>query len=289
MSSIVLIAWPYHSGLADVSMGLGASTLTADQRLLSMVGGEVQHLSVERVVPVDESLPEIARTFELVRRLARHVAQARRRGDFPLVFGGNCVSCLGTTAGARDEQDLGVVWLDAHADFDTPEDNLSGFTDVMGLSILTGGCWRALRETIPGFTAVSEEHVVLIGTRELEDYQRRRLAGSRLSVVGDTVDPGGLRDALDGLRARVARIYLHVDLDVLDASVGVANPYAAAGGPALDQVLGAITDTFGRFEVACAALTAYDPRVDHTGAIADAAREISRHVTRLAARQIDRV
>jgi arginase len=41
------------------------------------------------------------------------------------------------------------LWLDAHADFDTPEDNL-GFTDVMGLAILTGGCWRALRETIPG-------------------------------------------------------------------------------------------------------------------------------------------
>jgi arginase len=43
------------------------------------------------------------------------------------------------------------LWLDAHADFDTPEDNLTGFTDVMGLAILTGGCWRALRETIPGF------------------------------------------------------------------------------------------------------------------------------------------
>jgi arginase len=109
----------------------------------------------------DERLPEVARIFELDRRLALRGAEARQRHQFPLVLAGNCVSCLGTTAGVRDGRDLGVVWLDAHADFDTPEDNLSGFTDVMGLSILTGSCWRALRETIPGFEAVDECKVAI--------------------------------------------------------------------------------------------------------------------------------
>ena len=172
------------------------------------------------------------------------------------MLGGNCVSCLGTTAGIADGSELGAVWLDAHADFDTPEDNLSGFTDVMGLAILTGGCWRALRETIPGFAALDEAHVALVGTRDLEPYQRERIARSRLLVApGDRA----ARAVLDALRERVARVYLHIDLDVLDTSVGRANPYAAPGGPGLDAVLATVDATFDRFEVGAAALTVVRP------------------------------
>ena len=58
-------------------------------------------------------------------------------------------------------------------------------------------------------------------------------------------------------------------------SVGRANPYAAPGGPSLDALLAAIAAVFDRFEVAAAALTAYDPRVDGDGAIAAAARRIA--------------
>jgi arginase len=264
-------------------MGLGASALAADERLRAVLRGEVEGLMAQRVAPVEESLPEVARIFELNRRLARHVAEARRSGAFPLVLGGNCVSCLGSTAGVRDDRDLGVVWLDAHADFDTPEDNLSGFTDVMGLSVLTGGCWRALRDTIAGFRAVQEDHVVLVGTRDLEDYQRARLAASRMTVVGGSLDSSELLGALDGLRQRVERVYLHVDLDVLDTSVGHANQYAAVGGPNVGGVLDVITEAFGRFDVPVAALTAYDPRFDDKGGIAAAARAISRHIARLVA------
>ena len=220
-----------------------------------------------------------------MRRLAQRVAAARERGAFPLVLGGNCVSCLGTTAGVGGGKDLGVVWLDAHADFDTPEDNLSGFTDLMGLAILTGSCWRALRETIPGFTVVEESRVVLVGTRALEPYQRDRLAASRLQVIPGAVAADARDGALDVLRERVERVYLHVDLDVLDSSVGRANPYAAPGGPDLDAVLAAIEATFLRFEVAAAAITAYDPQVDDSSTIGAAAYTIAAHIAPHAARQ----
>jgi arginase len=278
MASLALIGWPYHAGLADVSMGLGASTLLADERLRSAIREESGEVTFERVAPVDEALPEVARVFELDRRLALHVAEARQREQFPLVLGGNCVSCLGTTAGVRDGRELGVVWLDAHADFDTPEDNLSGFTDVMGLSILTGGCWRALRETISGFGAVDERNVAMAGVRDLEPYQRRRLADSAIGIVEGAVELRGLRELLEGLSQRVQRVYLHVDLDVLDVSVGRANPYAASGGPDVDTVLIVISETFSRFKVEAAALTAYDPRVDATAGIAAAARKIAARI-----------
>jgi arginase len=142
----------------------------------------------------------------------------------------------------------------------------------MGLAILTGGCWRALRETIPGFTVVDEAHVALVGVRDLEPYQRERIARSRLLVAPGAEPPDGM---LDALRERVGRVYLHVDLDVLDTSVGRANPYAAPGGPGLEAVLAAVGATFDRFDVGAAALTSYDPRVDEGGAIAAAARAIA--------------
>jgi arginase len=287
MASLALIGWPYHAGLADISMGLGASTLLADERLRSVVQKEIGEVTVASVSPVDEALPEVTRIFELDRRLALRVAEARERNQFPLVLGGNCISCLGTTAGVSDGRELGVVWLDAHADFDTPEDNLSGFTDVMGLSILTGGCWRALRETIPGFGIVEERNVALAGVRDLEPYQRARLATSAIGVVEGAIDLLRLRELLEDLSRRVHRVYLHVDLDVLDILVGRANRYAASGGPDLATVLGAISETFSRFQVEAAALTAYDPRVDRTAGIAAAARHIARQIAAGAHRQSD--
>lgn len=285
MPDLDLIVWPYHAGLADVSMGLGATILAADEAFRTSLVDAGWEIRVVRVAPVDETLPEIARIFELDRRLARCIADARERHSFPVVLAGNCVSCLGTTAGAAGDGDLGVVWLDAHADFDTPEDNLSGFTDVMGLAILTGSGWRALRETIPGFVVLDENRVVLAGTRDIEPYQRARLANSRVRVVEGDIPSQALHAALDELEKRIKRVYLHVDLDVLDVSVGQANRYSAPGGPDLETVLGAISATFDRFTVAATAITAYDPRIDRGGAIRAAARSIARHVATHARRQ----
>ena len=280
--ALELIAWPYHGGLRDVSMGLGGSVLAADQELRAGIAAADLSVTVETIPPVDESLPEVARVFELDRRLARRVAAACARDAFPLVLGGNCCSCLGTVAGAGAD---GVVWFDAHADFDTTDDNLSGFTDVFGLAILTGTGWRALRETIPGFAPVPEKRVVLAAVRDLEPYQRERLEASAVRTVPGAFDRGALAAALDALAGGTARVYLHVDLDALDAGVGRANPYAAPGGPSLDALLDGIGAVFDRFTVTSAALTAYDPRVDDDGAIADSARRITALIARRVAHQ----
>ena len=189
------------------------------------------------------------------------------------MLAGACMSAVGTVSGAGAEG-LGVVWLDAHADFDTPEDNLSGFFDVMALAVLTGAGWKALRETVPGFAPVPEERVVVAGVRDLEPYQRARLGRSAVRTVPGAFTAEDLAAALDELRERVGRVYLHVDLDVLDSRAGRANEYAAPGGPGPDTVVGAVDAVFDRFAVAAAALTAYDPTEDANGR----AREVGRRV-----------
>ena len=242
-----LIALPYHNGLPDVGMAAGV------RALLTELGRPA-----DVVPPVDPGLPEVRRTLELDQRLAERVRAAVAAGAFPLVLAGNCNSCLGTVGGVGADG-LGVVWFDAHADFDTPEDNVSGFFDVMALSTLTGSAWQAQRATVTA--PVDEADVVLAAVRDLEPYQRARMEGSRLRVVPGDLD--GLEAALDALRT--PRVYLHLDLDALDAGAARANGFAAAGGPTLVRYLEAVDAVFDRFEVAAAALTSYDPAADADG------------------------
>jgi len=255
-----LIALPFHNGLPGAGMAGGVEALVAEV-----------DLPADTVPAVDAALPEVARTIELDRRLGERVRAAVAAGAFPLVLAGNCNSCLGTVGGLGADG-LGVVWFDAHADFDTPEENRSGFFDVMALSTLTGSAWQAQRAKVTA--PVAEEDVVLAAVRDLEPYQRAAVQRSRLRVVPGTLD--GLEAALDALRT--PRVYLHLDLDALDAREGRANGFAAAGGPTLERYLEAVDAVFDRFAVAAAALTAYDPAADADGRARAAARALLERV-----------
>ena len=93
-------------------------------------------------------LSEIGTAFELNRLLSKEVKAAVGDGMFPMVLSGNCNSCLGTIAGINSGQ-LGVVWFDAHGEFNTPETTQSGFLDGMPLAMATGRCWKTILKTIP--------------------------------------------------------------------------------------------------------------------------------------------
>jgi arginase len=242
-------------------------------------------VAVETAKAPDPARPEIARAFELARNVAQLVRDAVAAGRFPLVLAGNCNSCVGIVAGLQPQR-LGAVWFDAHADFDSPEDNRSGFLDVMGLSILTGGSWRALRDSVPGFQVIDEQDVILIGVRTLEPYQRLRLSNSPIQVV----QPDRLESIGDEVLARLANrsssIYLHVDLDVLDPCIGRANEYAAAGGLSVERVIQAIEAIGSTCKVGAAAITAYDPECDPGRGIADGAVKIAEAIRTVATSSI---
>ncbi len=261
-------------------MGRGVCVLGDDAtvRELADAGFDVEVTSVE--IATDSGY-EIRRTFALMAGLAESVRTAAARKRFPIVLAGNCNSAVGTTA-ALAHENLGVVWFDAHADFDTPEDNRSGFFDVFALSILVGDAWQALARTLPGFSPVAQERVVLAAVRDLEPYQEDRLAASRLNVVpAAAIVEAGVEAALTPALLRgigdadVDALYVHVDLDALDPSEGVANPYAAPSGlsrAALSEALTAIRET--QVPVVAAAVTAYDPMADAAGRMAATARSV---------------
>jgi arginase len=250
MTPVQLIQVPYHLGREGVVLGAGPAPLA------EAIGGET--IVVERAEPLYN---EIYGTFDVVRQVRAAVRETLAAGRFPLVLAGNCHSAVGIVAALDSE--VGVIWFDAHADFHTPDSTPTGFVDGMPLSVITGEGWAELRRTVEGLRPVAQERVVLVGARDLDPTEQERLAAS--AVV--RADPASLEGALDNLARLTDRVYVHVDLDVLDPSEAKANDWAVDGGLTAAELEAALGAILVRFEVQAAAFTAYDPRSDPDGRV----------------------
>ena len=284
---------PYDSGHRGIRMGRGPLHVREHGAIdrLRTPGHDVS----ESIIEDTASFPtEIGTSFALHRALAERVSATVANGDFPLILAGNCGSSLGTVSGVRaatpnDPSDVGVIWLDAHADFNTPDTTTSGFLDGTALATLTGQCWQALTASIPGFLPVSDAHVVLVGARDLDPAEEAALARSRVArVEAARMQAAGaeaaLDDALTALARRVSRVYLHIDLDVHEPAEARANQYAVPGGLSPSTVRELVRVVAGRFRIAAAALTAYDPSFDADGGMLEAASQLMQEIAERANR-----
>src|SRR6185369_6198983 len=161
----------------------------------------------------------------------------------------------------------GIIWFDAHGDFNTPETTSSGSLDGMGLAIATGRCWRKLAGTIPGFSPVPEWNVLHVGARDLDAGEKPLLDASGVAVIdAQRIAAEGVRSSLEpalaALSGRVREVYVHVDIDVLDPREAPANQFSTPGGLAVDQLVEAIELIAERFTISATAITAYDPQYD---------------------------
>jgi arginase len=261
---------PYDSGYRNERMGRGPEHLLRHGAVeeLRRGGHEVALETIESGLPFRT---EGRTAFELCRSLAGRVRDACSQAEAPLVLSGNCISSLGALAGLGPEP-LGLIWFDAHGDYNTPETTLSGYLDGMSMSVAAGLCWSRLAAGIPGFRPVPEPWILHVGGRDFDAEEEKLLHASGVQVVpasefqrGDVNDVLG--PALEELRARVRRVYVHVDLDVLDPQEAPANEYGVAvpGGLRVAQVEEALDRIRERLEVCGGALAAYDPAYDPEG------------------------
>jgi arginase len=239
--------------------------------LASLLSDDGHEVETECVEASTDFPAEIKTAFEVARALAVRVRDARARGIFPVVLSGNCNASLGTLAGVGTAE-LGMVWFDAHGDFNTPEISESSLLDGMGMAVAAGRCWRKLAATIQGFAPLPESNVVHVGGRDFDSEESVALETSGVRVVGASeIRRAGLRASLaptlDVLRERVSKIYLHVDFDVLDPAEAPANEYGARvpEGLRVAQVEEAIQLLCERFRICAAGFAAYDPSYDEDG------------------------
>lgn len=260
---IKLLSVPYHLGRAEVGMGAGPGRLL-DAGACDVLTAAGYDVSQAHVGLPNEAGHEVGAYFELQATLATAIQQARRAGQFPVVLGGNCSCVLGSVAGVGAAESQGVIWFDGHADANTPETTEGGFLDGMSAAILTGRCWAVMAASIPGFTPLADERVLVGGVRSVDSGEQVLLGASNIAVV----PPDGLARpawsrALSELAGRVGSVHIHVDLDVIDPGDGRANELAPAGGPSLEVLDDAIAGIGQHCTVDSISLTSYNPSVDH--------------------------
>ena len=172
---IQIIQVPYDSGHFDLRMGLGPAHFL-QHGLAKQLQDAGHQISETRLHCAADPMNPVATTFSINRLLAKHVRLALQHHSLPLVLAGNCNSCIGSIAGAGEER-LGVIWFDAHADFNTPDTTLSGYIDGMGLAMATGRGWKNLMVEIPGFKPVPDKRVILVGARDLDHEEDQGACG----------------------------------------------------------------------------------------------------------------
>lgn len=190
---------------------------------------------------------ELAAAMPALRRLQERYEQIHADGRRPITALGRCAAALATLpVVARHHPDAAVVWLDAHADLNTPANSTTGFLGGLSLSG-TAGLWDS------GLGAgVDTGAIVLVGARDIDPPEQELIDRGLIRHV--PVGPA----LVDDLAAAVADrpIYFHLDCDVLDPGI-VPTDYTVPDGLSLDD-LHAVTTTLSRGKIIGVEIAAFE-------------------------------
>lgn len=230
------------AGRRGVDMGPSAMRIAGVASALQRLGVTVEDAG-DVGVPAPEArevgdpraryLPEIVHVCD---RLRQRVHRCLEEGAIPLVLGGDHSIAIGTVSGVAEhfrsqQQEIGVIWVDAHADMNTPESSPSGNIHGMPLATLLGMGPERLVD-LGGFSPkVKADHVALIGIRNLDDKEKVLVQESGLhAFTMRDIDERGMKSVMEEAIAvagnGTAGIHMSFDLDGMDPTYapGVGTP-----------------------------------------------------------------
>jgi arginase len=222
------------------------------------------------------------------------VAANERDGYFTVGLYATCPSMPGMVAGlqhsgsTREPIRIGMLWLDAHPDFNTPETTRSGSLGGMPVAVATGRALQRMRLDAHLDPPLSDRNVVMGGVRLVDPLEQQLLDESGIEQL--SVDD--LRQAtpavfaqLDRLNRVTDKIYVHIDMDVLDPREVMAHQNKVPNGPSSEQLASLFEKIFSRYPKTSAIGFATIPSPDEGGlAIAAVNRMIAGAVRGVKAR-----
>ncbi|MEO5798133.1 MAG: arginase [Gemmatimonadales bacterium] len=243
MASISLLGVPLDLGASrrGVEMGPSAVRLAQLAARLESLGHQVTDtgdvaVPTRETLGFAEGLDYLPTITAVCREVALRTAALVRNGTIPLVLGGDHSVAAGSVAGvstalAERGGKLGLIWLDAHADLNTPQSTLSGNVHGMPVAHLLGHGDAEMARLATPAPAVRPEHTVIIGARDLDQAERSnaRDFGVTIYTMRD-LDERGLRTVLVEAIEKVSRgtsgIHVSLDLDFVDPqeAPGVGTP-----------------------------------------------------------------
>ena len=230
------------SGRRGVDMGPSAIRIAGLNERLRELGhkviddGDITVKNIEELKVGDLGARYLAEIVRTSRLLCRKVERTLEQSYFPLVLGGDHSIAVGTISGIgslcrRTGKRLGVLWVDAHGDINTPDTSPSGNIHGMPLATVLGYGPAELTSIGHEGPKLDPANVALVGTRSLDEGEKRRLKelGVQVHTMSD-IDRHGVQPIMEAALARVTdgTDYVHVsfDLDAVDPTIapGVGTP-----------------------------------------------------------------
>lgn len=230
------------AGRRGVDMGPSAIRIAGLNQAIKLLGYEVSDAgnvpvrpaeSIERTSPRAHFLPQIAEAAE---ELASMVEAGLEEGAIPVILGGDHSIAIGSVAGVasyyrKRTQRVGIIWLDAHTDVNTPETSPSGNIHGMPLAALLGKGARELTHVAGFAPKILPENVAVIGARSIDPGEREfiRSVGIRVFSMSE-LDERGLPDvvaeAVEIATMNTAGLHVTMDMDFIDPfyAPGVGTP-----------------------------------------------------------------
>lgn len=235
--SIIGVPMDFGQMLRGVDMGPAALRYTGLVTRLRRLGHEVidegdisipvREGDTDMEMAHDKYVSEITQICESIYSMGRRVLEQNR---FPLFLGGDHSIAVGTVASAADEEPVGLIWVDAHGDFNTPETSPSGNIHGMPLAALIGEGHDSLVNVGRPGRKIHPENVVLIGQRDLDPAEKQRIKKSGITIFTmRDIDEQGISSVVSKTMMKFAhlkRVHLTLDMDALDPveAPGVGTP-----------------------------------------------------------------
>ena len=242
---IKIIGVPLDLGASrrGVDMGPSAVRVAGLEARLEALGHEVKDGgNIEVAIPETKQIGEhqaryLSEITETCTKAAQMVEQALEEGMTPVILGGDHSVAAGTVAGVsayfrKQHQKIGLIWIDAHADLNTPETSPSGNVHGMPLAALAGLGPSPLANILGFCPKVAPENIVLIGVRDIDATEKaniRRAGITEVYTMRD-IDERGMRTVMEeALRAAgrgTAGYHISLDMDWIDPedAPGVGTP-----------------------------------------------------------------
>ncbi len=279
------------AGRRGVDMGPSAMRVAGLGRRLGALGYDVADLGNVPVAQAEsladegphdaKYLPQIAATCE---RLGELTGQALANGETPLVLGGDHSIAVGTVAGIsrffrESTRKIGLLWIDAHADMNTPQSSPSGNVHGMPLACCIGIGPEPLARMFGFSPKVDPANVALLGIRDLDKTEREIVRNSGVhAITMREIDERGMRAAIGEAIAvatkGTAGFHLSFDMDFVDPQYapGVGTP--VRGGATYREAhlaMEVICDSGGMLSIE---VVEVNPVIDEVNRTADLAVEL---------------
>ncbi len=223
---VVSVPYRYDEPRDGLGRGPGALLAAVLLRRLRAAGLAVAE-PTESQLPEDERVsgPIAVNIGRLGSHTAERIAEARKDANPVLVLAGDDTAAVGVISGLQRAHGvatpIGLVWLDAHGDFNTPETTYSGILAGMPVAILAGLAGPLWRDAAGLQAPLSTDRILIAGVRELDEKEETLLRSTdvRLLMADEMRNGSAFAVAVNRLASQVAVLALHIDLDVLDPSL----------------------------------------------------------------------